>query len=84
MSHSVRVSAASLYEAAALGLAEFQKCALTDAAPGPAARFTVVPETPAVAHEVQMQKLRSWLEGGGRSPAEQAAKVRLRELLGRG
>ena len=30
-----------------------------------------------------MQRLTAWLEGGGRSPAEQAVKVRLREILAR-
>jgi hypothetical protein len=28
-----------------------------------------------------MPKLRAWLEGGGKSPGEQAVKVRLREML---
>jgi hypothetical protein len=55
-----------------------------DSAPGSAARFTVALETPAVVHEVPMQKLSSWLNGGGRSAAEQAVKVRLREMLERG
>ena len=31
MTHSVRVAAGSVYEAAALGLAEFRKCAMMDA-----------------------------------------------------
>ena len=83
MTHSVRLTAASLYEAAALGLAESRKCAMMDAAPGPATRFTVVVEAPGTAHEVPMQKLAAWLDGGGKSPAEQAVKVRLRELLAR-
>jgi len=83
MTHSVRVTAASLFEAAALGLAEFRKCALMDAAPGPASQFSVAIESPATVHEVPMQKLTAWLESGGRSPAEQSVKVRLRELLDR-
>ena len=53
-----------------------------DAAPGPATRITVVVEIPGTAHEVPMPKLKAWLEGNGRSPAEQAVKVRLREILG--
>jgi hypothetical protein len=81
MTHSVRVSAGSLFEAAALGLAEFKRCAMMDAAPGPATRLNVIVEAPGTAHEIPMQKLTAWLEGGGKSPAEQATKVRLREML---
>ena len=82
MTHSVRVTAASLLEAAALGLAELRKCAMMDAAPGPAARFTVAIESPATVHEVPMRRLTAWLQSGGKSPSEQATKARLRELLG--
>ena len=83
MTHSVRVTAGSLLEAAALGLAELRRCAMMDTAPGPATRLTVVVEVPGTAHEVPMHKLKAWLEGNGKSPAEQAVKVRLRELLGK-
>ena len=83
MTHSVKVTAASVLEAAALGLAEFKRCAMMDAAPGPATRFTVVVEVPGTAHEVGMPKLKAWLEGSGRSPAEQSVKVRVRDLLSR-
>jgi hypothetical protein len=31
-----------------------------------------------------LSKIEAWLESGGRSPNEQALKVRLRELLGSG
>ena len=82
MTHSVKVTAASLFEAAALGLAEFRRCAMMDAAPGPATRFSVTAESPSTVHEVPIQKLSAWLAGGGKSPAEQAMKVRLREMLG--
>jgi hypothetical protein len=39
---------------------------------------------PATSHEVRLSKIEAWLESGGRSPNEQALKVRLRELLGSG
>ncbi len=83
MTHSVRVNAASLLEAAALGLAELRKCAMMDAVPGPATRLTVAVESPSTVHEVPMQRLTAWLEYSAKSPAEQAVKVRLKELLGR-
>jgi hypothetical protein len=71
----------ALYAAAALGLAEFRKCSMMDAAPGPATRFSVAVESPSTVHEVPMPRLKAWLEAGARSPAEQAVKVRLREML---
>jgi hypothetical protein len=55
---------------------------MMDAAPGPATKFTGVVEIPGTAHEVPMSKLKAWLEGNGKTPAEQAVKVRLREALG--
>lgn len=85
VTHSVRVDAvSSLFEAAALGLTEFRRCAMMDATPDPdpATRLTVIVESPGTAHEIPMQKLSAWLESGGRNPAEQATKVRLRVLLG--
>jgi hypothetical protein len=51
-------------------------------ASGPATRLTVTVKTPATSHEVRLGKIEAWLESGGRSPNEQAMKVRLRELLG--
>jgi hypothetical protein len=43
-----------------------------------------VVESPGSAYEIPMQKLTTWLDGGGkRRPAEQAMKVRLREILAR-
>jgi hypothetical protein len=35
---------------------------------------------PSTTHEVQWGKVEAWLQGDG-SPAEQGAKIRLRELL---
>lgn len=81
LTHTARVAAASLYEAAAEGIAEFRRCGLLEDVPGPATRFTVAIETPSTVHEFPMRRLSAWLERSGRSPAEQAAKVRLRELL---
>jgi hypothetical protein len=36
--HAVEVAASSLYEAAALGIAEFRRCGFTADAPGPPTR----------------------------------------------
>ena len=82
ITHTANVTAASLFEAAALGVAEFRRCLLMDVAPGPATRLTVAIESPSTVHEIPMRKLTAWLEGGGKSPNEQAVKGRLREMLG--
>ena len=83
VTHTVRVTAASLYEAAALGIAEFRRCRIMDTAPGPAVELTVSVDGPSTLHRIPMHKLTSWLATGGKSPSEQAAKVRLREILAR-
>ncbi len=81
MSHSVEVVASTLYEAAALAVAEFRHCGFADAAPGSVARLRVYVEAPTTTHDLSVRKLSTWLEAGGKIPREQAMKVRLRELL---
>jgi hypothetical protein len=81
--HAVEVSASTFYEAAALSIAEFRRCGFTDHAPSPATRLTVTVKAPATSHEVRVSKIEAWLQCGGKSPAEQALKVRLRELVDR-
>ena len=78
--HSVEVTASTLYEAAALAIAEFRRCGFTANAPGPATRLTVVVKIPATSHEVQWGKIEAWLQSAGK-PNEQGIKGRLRELL---
>jgi hypothetical protein len=81
VTHTVSVSAASLYEAAALGIAEFRRCGFA-AMVGPATRLRVAVVAPATTHELTVGKLRAWLESSGKTPREQAVKVGLREVLG--
>jgi hypothetical protein len=81
ITHTAVVTASSLYEAAALGVAEFRRCGLVDALPGPVTTLSVTVESPSTMHEVPMRKLTAWLETGGRSPREQATKAALRERL---
>jgi hypothetical protein len=81
ITHTAQVAALSLYEAAAIGLAEFRRCGLTDATPGPATRLTVSVDLPSTVHEGPLHKLTAWLESSGKSPSEQLLKVRLREIL---
>jgi len=81
ITHTAQVTAASLLEAAALGLATFRRCGLMDATPGPTTQITVSVDVPSTVHQIPMRKLTSWLTSGGKSPMEQAVKVRLREML---
>jgi hypothetical protein len=81
ITHTAVVTASSLYEAAALGVAEFRRCGLVDVVPGPVTMLSVAVESPSTMHEVPMRKLTAWLETGGRSPREQAVKVALRGKL---
>lgn len=61
--HSVRVPAASLYEAAVLALAEFRRHGFADATFGPATKLTVKIQEPEVSHTVSVSRLKSWLGG---------------------
>jgi len=63
--HSVEVTASTLYEAAAIAIAEFRRCGFTANAPGPATRLTVALKIPATSHEVQLGKIETWLQSAG-------------------
>ena len=82
ITHSVAVVAASLYEAAVLALAEFKRCGFAMVIAGPATRLTVTVEAPATTHEIALGRLQAWLDSNGKTPREQAVKVRLRQVLG--
>ena len=80
--HSVQINAASLFEAAALGLKAFQLAAFLDRQPGIATVLEVSVSQPAVTHHVTIKKLQDWLTSGSKSPSDQSLKIRLREMLG--
>ena len=84
VTHTVSVTASSLFEAAALAIAEFRRCGFAFAAVGPATRLKVSVENPATSHELSVSHLQSWLDTNGKSPREQAVKVTLRQLLRQG
>ena len=75
--HSVEVVSSSLYEAAVLAIAQFRSCGFTAHASRPATRLTVTIKQPVTMHEVQFGKVEAWLQGDGKSPAEQGTKIRL-------
>jgi len=82
VTHSVEVTAATLYEAAALAIAEFRRCGFADSYPGLATRLTVAVKAPATTHEVSVSKLRSWLDSSAKSPRDRLLKNRSKELVG--
>ena len=57
---------------------EFRRCALADATFGPGMKLTVKVRQPEMCHTVSVARLRSWLDGVGKSPNEHAMKSRLR------
>jgi hypothetical protein len=52
VTHSVVVSAASVYEAAALAVAEFRRAHLAEVIVGPGTRLQIAVEAPAMSHEL--------------------------------
>jgi hypothetical protein len=81
VTHSVSVVAASLYEAAAMALAEFKRCGFAMAMAGPATRLLVSVEAPSTAHELSVARLQAWLDASSKTPREGAVKVKLRQML---
>jgi len=83
VTHTVTVSASSLYEAAALAIAEFKRSGFAFAGIGPATRLKIAVQAPSTTHELSVSKFEAWLTANGKTPREQAKKVTLRQLLGR-
>jgi excisionase family DNA binding protein len=79
--HAVEVTAESLYEAVARGLAALRDTDWVGDIGRGQATIRVVVKPPEVEHTVRMRDFEEWLEANGRSPAEMAVKSRLRELL---
>jgi hypothetical protein len=82
ISHTVDVTAATLYEAVAQGLAAF-RC--DDWVADLGGRIGVVKVSVAeirVEHEVKLKDFTSWLERPGRSPREIIERQKIRGILG--
>jgi hypothetical protein len=82
VSHTVEVTAASLYEAVAQGLAAFRGNEwITDVGE----RCGIVKVSVAevrVEHEVKLKDFTAWLERSGRSPREIIDRQKIRAILG--
>lgn len=79
--HAIRVPAESLYEAAIEAMAAFRRGAFAEMTFGSATRLRIRVKAPEEEHTVTVGKVLSWLDGGARSPNEQARKNRLKERL---
>jgi hypothetical protein len=80
--HTVEVTAATLYEAVALGLAALRGdewvMGIAQGTNAVRVRTVNVP----VEHEVKLKDFTGWLERNGGSPRERADRHRIREILG--
>jgi len=82
--HSVEVSAESLYEAAALAIAEFRKGGLVDATIGPATELRVLsyPMAPRQ-YSLTVRRLENWARYGTcRGPNQMVYRDRIAGILG--
>ena len=82
MQHAVEVNAASLYEAAVLGLKAFRSSSFAEhSLPGTNTKLKVTVRSKEASHEIAVRVVETWLRGQGKSPREQALKVRLRGVV---
>lgn len=80
--HSIEVAAESLYEAAALAVAEFRRHPWSDGVqPGTMTQLEVNIKPPVTTHQVSIRQLEQWTARTARSPHEILQKARVRELL---
>ena len=79
--HCVEVTAASLFEAAALAVKAFRTAEWMNSGPGSGTLLEISVLRPVARHRIPLGKVMAWLESNGRTPKEQASKQRLREML---
>jgi hypothetical protein len=78
--HSIEVTAESIYEAAALGVAALKRDGwVEEIAPGIELEIQV--REPATCHRLTLQQIRRWCDGVAVSPDETLKKRRLKGLL---
>jgi hypothetical protein len=76
----VQLTAASLFEAAAMGLKILRAGDWNDP-PGQSTVLDVEVGTPPVKHAVTVQQLGRWLNGASGSPRESMKKIAIRKIL---
>jgi hypothetical protein len=78
--HSVKVRAASVYEAALKGLTKLEKVGWESDGTQVSSVLVEVWEEP-TRHWVNVAKMLQWLKGNGRSPYDETRKEKLRTLI---
>jgi|ERR1700682_4063036 len=82
VSHTVEVSATTLYEAVALGMATIRTDEwVTEIAQGLNSVKVLVTNVP-VEHEVLLKDFTKWLDRSGGSPREMSDRKRIKSILG--
>jgi hypothetical protein len=80
VTHSVRVHAASIYQAAALAVIEFRNHEFFDDKPGNGSTLTMKVTT-ATVHELTVNKVIQWLDRKPKDGIDLMEKARLKRLL---
>jgi hypothetical protein len=80
--HSVHVTAGTLYEAVALGLATIRTDEWVDGIPEGLNVVKVAASNVSVEHSVKIQDFNTWLNRPNRSPRELASREKIRNILG--
>jgi hypothetical protein len=78
--HAVDVTAESLYEAAALGLAVLKQDGWIEGL-GPGTKLEIPVREPGSSHIISVDRLKSWINGTTSSPVETLRKAKLKHLL---
>ena len=82
VSHTVDVTAATLYEAVALGIAAIRTDEWVQGIPEGLNPVKVQVKSIPVEHEVRMKDFLCWLDGTSQRPRDIIQKNRIREILG--
>ena len=80
--HSVQVTAGTLYEAVALGLASIRSEEWVEGIPEGLNTVRVSVRNVPVEHAVKLQDFNAWLRKEGGSPRESSDRLRIRQILG--
>jgi|SRR5215472_9161423 len=82
VAHTVEVTAATLFEAVALGLKQLQGNAWVAGIGGATDAVTVLVKSVAIEHRVRISEFTKWLERSPTNPSEVIRKQKVREILG--
>jgi hypothetical protein len=82
ITHTVEVTAGSLFEAAGAALSAFRQHAWAATSLTPAATLRVEVQMPAIVHDVPLKAVERWLAAPSASPRDESVKRDLRRLPG--